>query len=266
MFDSFRGGKLLLISLFETRGGSARNAAGAVRLHVVRLTVVVVIVVARLGRVHVEAAGSRASLLVAAAVALVAAAAAVLAVATASVAAPVVAVALVPIAVHAAAVAVAAAEATAVVRVAVATLVLLLDVLRLRFLDVHVSAADVLLWLVAGLLGALLVLEDHETELATTVTRVVERQFNTCRRGKKSERLVHDFIWLFRRFDLCRTLPSEPVRLPTFDVAELREVVADLRFVYVRIKSANEDLLRLRSGLRFARIDLSVFDRVWSVC
>lgn len=160
---------MLLISLVARPAASAR---GARRSHVIWLTVVVVIIVTRLGRVHVEAAGSRASLLVAAVVLVVAA---VLAVAAAAVAAPAVAVALVTIAVHATAVAVAAAEATAVVRVAVATLVLLLDVLRLRLLDVHVSAADVLLRLVARLLGRLLVLEDHETELTTTVARVVER-------------------------------------------------------------------------------------------
>lgn len=53
--------------------------------------------------------------------------------------------------------------------------------------------------------------------------------------------------------------------LPTFNVAELAEVRTDLGLVHVRVKTTNEDLLRLRSGLRFARIDLSVFDRVWSV-
>ena len=145
-------------------------------LHIVRLAVVVVIVVTCLGRVHAETARSRASLLVAAVILV---AAVVLTVAAAAVAAPVVAVALVAIAVHATAV-VAVVAKVHVVRVAVATLVLLLHVLRLRFLDVHVSAADVLLWLVAGLLGALLVLEDHETELTTTVARVVERQLDTC--------------------------------------------------------------------------------------
>ena len=62
-----------------------------------------------------------------------------------------------------------------------------------------------------------------------------------------------------------RALRNELVSSPTFDVAELREVVADLGLLYVRIKTTNEDLLRLRSGLCFARVDLSVFDRVWSV-
>ena len=54
-----------------------------------------------------------------------------------------------------------------------AALILFLNTLWLRFLNIYITTTNVLFWFITCLIGALLILENYETEFTTTIACVI---------------------------------------------------------------------------------------------
>lgn len=109
------------------------------------------------------------------------------------------------------------------------SLLLLGDRLRSGLLNVARATVDLLLGLAGCQIGCLFAVEDDEAELTSLVVHAIEWQFKVA------------------------------------DVAELREVVADLLLRQVAVDAADEHFLRDRSALSHFDVDRFAFDILGSV-